>query len=744
MAIDVTYRQILIEEYIAAKLKAGIIPSAEEIETQIALYDEEDLSKPLFDPETYHTVPKEEASASKFNNGFASIRSDIRALYKEMLLLSKTSSEAYERWGLESNVLEKRLIDLQSRIENLLLITQDTDGYKTFIVDNFSDATLVDLTNTTADLDLNGQQIIMGPNSLEGSRIFLNNLASSDVSFRIRTTIDLLSRNDSLDADLRNPFNQVNQTWWTVLQMRTAKPVTCELSIKLGDTPVKLTRIFIEIHDSTKSSPMVITPLYSNDNYNFSQLPTNTYTQEVRSVANFNFSEIEAKYMKFILTKAGPDLGNTDAIDYQFGFKQINFYGEAFGSDTVQQFFSKPLSVEGTDGNPVPFSKLTLETCERVETNTNINYFVAASNNPQFPVDPGTEWFPITPKNRAIQYTQAVLDLGDVQDEEFGISEIINVSYNGTSTNASYLNPAQSFHLLSNIGGVVFDETVNATDIRYTFINKGDRILNYQIKQSNYVGSGAGNKVELDQEGITIFRNVGSQGLIDTESSDQVRGIQKGWTFQEPYYSTVVEILNPNGFSMDVGNSPIIVDDVKYTNNVPSSALSGKSPTSDGIHTIKVHKDNWLSVEPDLNTLAELQAADTLYPFNHKLLVEGYRYGSLYPSSDTKAYIGVDLFAEILMKKVSIFDLVNNLKPNDYKYFALDNDAPMTHTGGNLSTMVFVIKTDDSNPDFQNERFVIRFTLINQRYTYLRLRADLSTEDEKITPSIDSYKIKLA
>lgn len=738
MAIDTTYREILIEEYIASKLRLGIIPSAEEIETQITAYSELDLTEPQFDPDTYHTEPKENASASKFNSGFASIRSDVRALYKEMLGLSKTSSEAYERWGLESKVLEKRLIDLQDRIDNLLLITQDTDGYKTFIVDNFSDATLVDQEITTADLDLNGQQIIMGPSSLEGTRIFLNDLAVADVSFRIRSTIDLLSRTDALDADLRNPFNQANQSWWTVLEMRKAKPVTCELSIKLGDKAIKLTRIYIELHDSTKSAPMVITPLYSNDNYNFTQLPTNTYTQEIRTSGNFVFSEIEAQYMKFVLTKAGPDLGNTDAIDYQFGFKQISFFGEAFNIDNKQQLFSLPLSVDGIDGNPVNFSKVLLETCERIETNTDIKYFIAASNSPVFPVDISTEWFPITPKNRTVLYTQAVLDLGDIQEEEIGISEIVTPSYNGVSTNSSYINPAQTFHLLSNNGGTILDQLITATGIRYTFINEEDRILNYQIKDKDYVGSGSGDKIEYDEDSIVIFRNVGSQGLIDSEQSDQVRGIQKGWSFSEPYYSTIVQVLNANGFSIDVGNSPIIVDDIKYTNNVPASALST------GVHVVKVHKDNWLSVPPGLNTLDDLKSLDILYPFNHKLLIEGYEYGTTYPSTDLKAYIGVDLFAEILMKKVSIFDLVNNLKPNDYKYFALDNDAPLTHTSGNLSTKVFVIKTDSSNPDFSNERYVIRFTLINQRYTYLRLRADLSTEDEKITPSIDSYKIKLS
>ena len=95
------------------------------------------------------------------------------------------------------------------------------------------------------------------------------------------------------------------------------------------------------------------------------------------------------------------------------------------------------------------------------------------------------------------------------------------------------------------------------------------------------------------------------------------------------------------------------------------------------------------------------------------------------------------------MVKVGIFDLMNNVAVDNYKYFALDLDAPDSHTGGNTPTTTFVLKVDENNPDFQNERFVIRFTLVNQLRQYLRLKMALSTEKETVCPACHSYRIRL-
>jgi hypothetical protein len=749
MAIDSTYRNILTETFLIDELKKGEIPSAEDITDKINTFLADlDLTKPLFVADDFKATEEGQSSASKFNQFQLDVLRDLRALYKDMLTLTEVSTGAYERWSLESDTLEKRLEELEDRIQNLLLLTKDTEGYHSYLVDNFTDLALVDRDLTTAAVDPSTHLVTLGPSDTTvDTRVYLNSIDPTDISFKVRSTVDLISRNDGPGQSLANIFRQQSSTWWTLVSMRKSSPVTAELLVKLADDPVAISKIVMKLHDSSRSSPMSITPLYSVDNFNFVQLPTNTYTQSVRALATFQFKEIEAKWIKFVLTKTGPDpISNSSKAVFQFGFKEIAFFAEGFSSEDSQVIISTPLSIPRA-ANPnelVEFSKLTLEVCERVETGTEINYFVTASDNSSVPVTDSTVWVPITPISRATSSQSKVIDLGDIETIERGLEQTVTISHDALAEDETLVNPAASFQLLSqDTDGDILDETVVATEPRYIFTNPSDRILNYQIKDSDYDGSGTGNAVTIDEDSIVIFRNVGAQGLDPDDDTSEVRDVQRGWKFQEPYYTTVVEIQKPEGITIDFGDKPIIIDDIKYTNVVGPTVLTGKTPSSRGIHVIKVHKDNWLAIEPDIETLEDLQAADSLYPHNHKLLIEGYAYPDTYSNNQEKVYKGVDLFASELMKRISIFDLAHSAGTDRWNFFALDRDAPDTHTGDNESTRVFVVKVDEQNTDFANERFVVRFNLVNQRYKYLRFKAELSTTSDTVSPALDSYKIKL-
>lgn len=763
MAIANTYADLLTEELIKAQLEAGNNLTGPELEALVeALIADLDLSVPQFGASSYYVTRLGSSSASSFNSTFEDIRQDLRVLYRDMIKLTTASTQSVERWRVEATQLEKQLIDLEERIENLLILTQDTEGNQAVLIDNFSDTNKTDLSLTDAEVDIECQAIEMATSSSEAiTRVFLNDLdLRRDVSFKVRTTRNFSGREDAAETDLVDIFRQESQTWWTSVRMSKPQPVTCELLVQLDRTaPVKISRIFIDLLHSSESSPLFITPLYSVDNQNFAQLPTNTFSMKAQTRAVFSFSEVEARWIKFIITKRAPDPSSslTD-FSYQFGFKGIHFFQQAFvsGADNKQQFFSKPLFAVDQNAAVVEFEKVTLETCERVEADTEINYFITASDtlaDLQNPADGGTFdkdtaiWFPISPVNRAVPQHPNILDIGDIDDIVIGDTETVRVSYDGSQIGVDNdkVNPAESFQLLSLSGNTIQDDAITST-ARYTFANENDRILNYQIKDTAYTGTTSADPLLINETNIELFRNVGAQGITPGDVANQVRGIQKGWRFTDPFYSCVIEITNPEGLELDVGDQPITIDDVQYTNKISNTVLTGKTSTQSGIHRIQVHKNNWREVTPNLSTLAAVQAADPLYPFNHKLLIEGYQYNASYPDTSEKVYVGVDLFAEILMRRVSPFDIANNLKADNFDYYALDRDAPNTHTGdgtANSPTRVFVLKVDEENPDFVNERFTIRFNRINQLQKYLRLRADLLTEDAQIAPALHSYKIKL-
>lgn len=747
MSIETTYRRILTEAYVQDELKKGEIPSAEDIEDKITeIINTMDLTKPQFKADPFKAYPHTSSSALLFNIAQRSILADLRVIYKEMLLLSETSVTSYERWRVETEKLEKQLAALEDRVQNLLLLTKDTEGYKSYIVDNFTDMSLVDRDETTAFVDPVHQGVTIGNDGGVDTRIYISNLnTQTDVSFKVRSTNNFVSRADSRTGSLATIFGQLSIPWSTQISMTKVVPVTCELTVKLGTDPIRMNKIIVQLHQAARASEMTITPMYSLDNFNFKQLPTNTFSQSVRSTATFAFDEIELKYLKFILTKEGNDVvASTDKAVYQFGFKTIEFYAEKFALNAPQTLISQPLSVVSAS-NPndrVEFSKLTLEVCERCDASTAIDYFVTVSDDPEVPLDAQTVWIPISPISHASPTQPSVIDVGHIEEQEVGIDETIGISYSAIDND--FQNPADTFHLLSlsNVGALL-DEEVSADSLRYVFSNENERLLSYQIKDSDYDGSGTGTALTIDEDNLIIFRNVGEKGLDPDEHADLVRGHPRGWKFLEPYYTTVVEILNPLGITIDFGDKTVYIDEVAYTNKVGSKILTGKTATTTGIHLIKVHKDNWLEITPDLDNLDDIKAEDTLYPFNHKLLVEGYAYPTNYGSGQEKAYTGVDLFASDLMQRVSIFDFGHSVKADQYHFYALDRDGPNTHAAGNEATRLFVVKVDQNNADFQNERFVLRFNLINQRYKYLRLKAIFSTFSKTVAPFLDSYKIKL-
>jgi len=736
MTISDTYREMLLEEFLKETYSSGVLVSAEELETEVNnLIATMDLSVPQF-LATDHTVDRLVASSSAgFNSTMNAIRQDLRALYKNMIVLSGQAIDTAPRWKIEAEALEQRLINLEDRVENLLLLTQDTEGYHSYLADNFGDMSQVDFSNTTAAVNIREGVVSLAAAADSNDRLFLEDLdTKTDVIFRIQTTSDFSSRTDQQGAVLADIFKQQYKGWWTSVEMNKVKPVTCELTVKLSGAAVPISKITLELLDSSQSSTMSITPLYSTDNVNFAQLPSITFTQEAKSQAVFQFPETQMQWVKFLLTKKGPDpeVSSPTTFSYQFGFKSIAFYSESF-STTEQTVISRPLWVADPDGNPVEFEKLTLEACEQEEEGTTIDWSVAVSNDSPFTINSNTIWTPLSPNNRPTPVHPTVVEVGDITEIVLGDTETVSISYEGDSTDSDYISPGSTFHLIEDTGSSVSDTELTVSGVRFTFANSNDRLLNYQIDSD----------LQYDPLSLQVFRNVGEQGLKDI-AGDQVRGVQRGWGFEDPWYFCVIKIDSPAGMSIDIGDTPMIIDDVRYTGLVAPTVLTGETISTTGIHRVRVHKSRWKHITPLLDTLSALRAVDSLYPYNHKLLIEGYAYETQYPTTSEKVYQGADLFAQALTRKVSVFDFNNNLKTADYNFFALDIDAPHTSSTGSSPSRVFLIKVDEENSDFQNERFMIKFKLINQLRTYLRVRADLATSDDSVAPVIHSYKVKLA
>jgi hypothetical protein len=103
--------------------------------------------------------------------------------------------------------------------------------------------------------------------------------------------------------------------------------------------------------------------------------------------------------------------------------------------------------------------------------------------------------------------------------------------------------------------------------------------------------------------------------------------------------------------------------------------------------------------------------------------------------------MGVDRFAGMVCQKVSVFDMINNVAETDYNKYAVDTDVSGATPNG--ASYCFIVNCNSSNADFGNEDFMLEFNLTDQLFSYLAFKAEFRTENSKLTPILDEYKIKI-
>jgi hypothetical protein len=706
MAISDTYENYLLEKIIKELLLAGETPTIEKILSEYEeLTNGQDVSEPLFDATSSHTETLENASAEKQNDTNNLIKQDLTVAYKELFTLTDKIVSSLDRWRTESALLENRTKKVDRRIQDLYELARHKN--QRYISDDFVDTSKVDLEDTTAFVDLQHQTVAIDTSLKHPSRIYLDDVMKSEALFTVLNRRNFIAARIAPEGELENAFDDMDNFWQTRVTMsKNTFPVNTELLVRVADEPITLTKIFLKLHAGNNTSSIYITPMLSVDNINFSQLPVDDVTASVNDKYIWTFSGQQAKWVKFIFQKAGHD--SVDGVNYiyEFGAEEISFFSEEYDLDSTQELISHALSVEESDKSIFEFSTVKLETCERVPTNTDIDYYVSVSNDSSFP---DLVWTRIDPGDREGPLYPDTIKFSTLENLAVGGAKVSYDAYHNTD-----INPALAYTLVDLSGNTLIESSELATESRYKFGNSNDRILDHVLHGDLNIVNGS----------VEIFRNVGIPNSSSVDWTEETRNVRAGWSFSDPYYSTVVEVINSDSIKINFGSEVLIIDD---------KPRRGVVTLSKGLHKVKIHKDNWVNIPGLLTTLDDIKANDSLYPFNHKHLIEGYDI-----IDPANPYQGVDLFAEIYMKEVSVSDMLTNVQPTDYTRFAIDFDFTAN------SNFVFVVKSDENNSDFMDEMFTIRFDLKDQLYKYVKLKAILSTKDQELTPNLDGYRLKLS
>ncbi|CAB4160315.1 hypothetical protein UFOVP724_146 [uncultured Caudovirales phage] len=244
------------------------------------------------------------------------------------------------------------------------------------------------------------------------------------------------------------------------------------------------------------------------------------------------------------------------------------------------------------------------------------------------------------------------------------------------------------------------------TDVNYIkdlnlSLNANQSLLNFYIpfeKISNYIP----NSTEIKRH---------------TSSS-----IDSGWVkTQENKYFTTFFIEELEGKYIDFGPTPAIIDNVSKSNKVFLKY---------GVHTIETNQYILINGNP-LNEI-ELKNYDSLYPYNHKYLIEGYSYINSY--TGRRIYLGAKENYGYQLKEVSL----NFLKGNPEK-FNVFSSIKIPNKG-----IYFIVNVSLDTNAHSNEAYDINVLSSESVFdNNLYIKAILKTDDKNITPKIDSVQVRV-
>ena len=708
MNIERIYLQKIAEKVLLEMLDDGVVPTASAILESV---EEKSAGLNLGQPVTTQPAPVfqrlEESSATKINQITGVVVDDLDAIYDALLVVERTSLEITSRVYLELQQIEKDIRSLIDRADDLLLSSENTEGLLNSVGDDFQDLGKVNLAETTAFIDTTAHvahgNFFSEVDGLKAGEMSLAILAESDVTFSILNPT--ASRSPGLrDSRARDMLvNSLNPTLFSLFTPTIEPTVAIEIKIDLRKlatgSPVEINRLLFD--PFLYNNSISVFPQYSLDGISWRDLPVADPVRRIGGPTLYIFERIELSFLRLVLSKDTPDNPAGEGGEYNFGVRHIGLYGYRSVFQEESHLVSRSLHpIDGT-GAPQSFSKVSLgKVCDHIETDTSIDYFLAFS----MPGDVTTDFYPVLPVGSKIPGPQ-VLTVADVSSIQ-------------TQTE-------------------ITDEEI---EFPFSFLEE-TRVLDLELDSA---------------ENIKVWRNKGFRDRFYRVLNNDGQVVESGWERKEDFYYTTGLVTERSGMSIDFGPSPVEVD---------GQTITGAIRLGPGPHSFKVAAQNWYSLEglaqvrsldparrlftgvKRMNGSTGLEEAldaynetpaysviDPLYPFNHKLLIEGLDYSTVY--GQEKIYSGIARYAATLLKEGAEMDVATKDAPSDRTRYAVSRES-----GSDKKRIL--VKWLPFGSESPREIFVID----QKAGTFAEgvvFKAVFKTKDPKKTPSLEGYSIRIS
>lgn len=219
----------------------------------------------------------------------------------------------------------------------------------------------------------------------------------------------------------------------------------------------------------------------------------------------------------------------------------------------------------------------------------------------------------------------------------------------------------------------------------------------------------------------SAFSNLVNQRTIIVKRNlpgTAVRSLESGWSEKDNEYSCVLYVDAPEGQKIHLGPTSAYLNERLVTGDVV---------LENGYSTFRTSDANWRSIS-SFSSLEDLKRQDSLYPFNHKLLIEGLTYPNGWTAE--RVYEGADSY---------FGDFLEFVPP---EVFSQSPDLGIYTIYTQDSQMYFKVYIDKTYSDWDNELFEVDYTVQKNTVSDIYFRAVLKT-DTGVSPILDSVQIRV-
>jgi hypothetical protein len=377
--------------------------------------------------------------------------------------------------------------------------------------------------------------------------------------------------------------------------------------------------------------------------------------------------------LRIILTKNAADHKDSNSrYRYMFAADALEIFTDKYDTTKDSTLILGPYKVLDESGYPVNFTMATLgsDTCCILPRKTSVSFFLSKDK---------TNWFPASFNE-----------------------ESLSVVYFNTS------NPVGTYAYINSTenADALFDEPPTNVDLS---IGK-ELICNLYISEDysdSFILRNTYVKRNLPQDGLSLY------------------GVSSGWFFDgnQQQYTCGFKVEDIQGRFLDFGNTSAYID---------GRLVTGKVHVSEGYHSFATSHSNWHDIPEGITNHTDLEEQDPVYPFNHKLIIEGYKYPSNFAGA--RVYEGVDEYFGSLLEYVS---------PEEFEEEENDGNLHIYTVESYDGRLYFKVKADSADGSWALERTKVEYMLRTEDTSDLYIKAVINTKDETVTPNIHSVNVRV-